>query len=132
MRARALAIGIVLQLATPDAFSYQFLQTEAPNGSIVDLRWFNASFPVPYYVNNRDPLDFSLQAAVDGIGGAFQTWEDIETASITFEFAGTTEAEAFEFFDDRSTFGFSDDPELEGTLCFERCIGTGERRRAEV
>jgi len=115
MRARALALGITLQLAAPDAFSYQFLQTEAPNGSIVELRWFNASFPVPYYVNNREPLDFSLQAAVDGIDGAFQTWEDIETASITFEFAGTTEAEAFEFFDERSTLGFSDDPELEGT-----------------
>ncbi len=115
MRARALALGIALQLAAPDAFSYQFLQTEAPNGSIVDLRWFNASFPVPYYINNREPLDFSLQAAVDGIDTAFQTWEDIETASITFEFAGTTEAEAFEFFDERSTLGFSDDPELEGT-----------------
>jgi len=41
--------------------------------------------------------------------------EDIETASITFEYAGTTEAEAFEFFDDRSTLGFRDDPDLEGT-----------------
>jgi hypothetical protein len=110
-----LALLAALHLAAPHGFSYQILQNEAPDGSLVDLRWFSASFPVAYYVNNRAPLDFSLQAAVDGIAESFQTWEDIETASITFEFAGTTDAEAFQFFDDRSTLGFTDDPELEGT-----------------
>jgi Matrixin/Carboxypeptidase regulatory-like domain len=115
MKARALALVTALHVAAPHGFPYQILQNETPTGTLVDLRWFSASFPVPYYVNNREPLDFSLQAAVDGIGESFQTWEDIESASITFEFAGTTEAEAFEFFDDQSTLGFSDDPELEGT-----------------
>ena len=116
MRARILALVTAIQIGlSPQAFSYQVLQNETPDGDLVDLRWFSASFPVRYYVNNREPLDFSLQQAVDGIAASFQTWEDIETASITFEFAGTTEAEAFEFFDDRSTFGFRDDPDLEGT-----------------
>ncbi len=115
MKARALALVTALQLAAPPGFSYQILQNETPSGTLVDLRWFSASFPVPYYVNNRQPLDFSLQGAVDAIDDSFQTWEDIETASITFEFAGTTAAEPFEFFDDRSTLGFSSDPELEGT-----------------
>ena len=112
---RILALVTALSLLAPPAFSYQILQNEAPDGDLVDLRWFSASFPVRYYVNGRQPLDFSLQQAVDGIAASFRTWEDIETASITFEYAGTTSAEAFEFFDDRSTLGFRDDPDLEGT-----------------
>ncbi len=112
---RILALVTALSLLAPPAFSYQILQNEAPDGDLVDLRWFSASFPVRYYVNGRQPLDFSLQQAVDGIAASFRTWEDIETASITFEYAGTTSAEAFEFFDDQSTLGFRDDPDLEGT-----------------
>lgn len=106
----ALSIG-----AAPHAFSYQFLSAETPDGDVVDIRWFSASFPVRYYVNNREPPNFSLQQAVDAVAASFRTWEDIETASIRFEYGGTTEAEAFEFFDDRSTLGFRDDPDLEGT-----------------
>jgi hypothetical protein len=115
MKTKALALLAALHLAAPQGSPYQILQNEAPNGALVDLRWFSASFPVAYHVNNRQPLDFSLQAAIDGLGDAFQTWQDIESANITFEFAGTTDSEPFEFFDERSTIGFSDDPELEGT-----------------
>jgi hypothetical protein len=115
MKARALVFLASLQIGVPQAFSYQFLSTETPAGEFVDIRWFDASFPVRYYVNGRKPLDFSLQAAVDAVRASFQTWEDIETASIRFEYAGTTEAEAFEFFDEKSTLGFRDDPDLEGT-----------------
>jgi hypothetical protein len=115
VRTRVLALLTALQLGAPQAFSYQLLQNETPGGDLVDLRWFSASFPVRYYVNRREPLDFSLQEAVDAVAASFETWEDIETASITFEYAGTTESEAFAFFDDRSTLGFRDDPDLEGT-----------------
>src|SRR3990172_13145894 len=116
MKARILALLTALQLGVaPRVFSYQFISTETPGGDLVDIRWFGASFPVRYYVNRREPLDFSLQEAVEAVAASFETWEDIETASITFEYAGTTEAEAFEFFDDRSTLGFRGDPDLEGT-----------------
>jgi hypothetical protein len=109
-----LSAGLLMGAAS-HAFPYQFLQTETPDGDLVDIRWFSAGFPVRYYVNERRPLDFSLSEAVDGVAASFRTWEDIEDASITFQYAGTTSAEAFEFFDDRSTLGFADDPELEGT-----------------
>jgi len=69
-------------------------------------------FPVGYYVNDRQPLDFSLQDAVDAIDQSFQTWEDVETSTITFELEGLTDAEPFEFFDDKSTLGFTSDPDL--------------------
>jgi hypothetical protein len=115
MKTRILALVTAFSTAAPPAFSYQILQSESPDGDLVDLRWFSASFPVRYYVNGREPLDFSLQESVDGIAASFRTWEDIDTASITFQYAGTTDAEAFEFFDEQSTLGFIDDPELEGT-----------------
>ncbi len=115
MKSRILALVTALSIPATPSFSYQVLQNETPDGDLVDLRWFSASFPVRYYVNGREPLDFSLQDAVDGIAASFRAWEDIETASITFQYAGTTDAEAFEFFDDQSTLGFRDDPDLEGT-----------------
>jgi hypothetical protein len=96
------------------AAPYHLITSEAPNGDIVTLRW-NTGGAVPYYVNNTEPLDFSLQDAVDGIGDSFQTWQDVETSSVTFELAGLTDAEPFQFFDDRSTLGFLTDPDLEGT-----------------
>jgi hypothetical protein len=114
MKARGLLLALLLGVAS-EAPPYQLLQSETPSGSLVDIRWFSGSFPVRYHVNGREPLDFPLQAAVDGVNASFRTWEDVETASITFQYAGTTDAEAFEFFDDRSTLGFRDDPELEGT-----------------
>lgn len=106
------AVGL-LGLASAAA-PYHFLKTEAPNGAIVNLKW-NTGGAVPYFVNDNEPLDFSLQDAVDGIGASFQAWEDVETSSLDFEFAGLTDAEPFEFFDDLSTIGFRSDPDLEGT-----------------
>ena len=72
MKARILALVTALQIGAPHAFSYQFLQTETPDGDLVDIRWFSTNFPVRYYVNGREPLDFSLQEAVDGIAASFE------------------------------------------------------------
>jgi hypothetical protein len=111
----ALALAALVLCPQSTAFSYHFLQTETPDGRTVDLRWFTARFPVRYFVNDDQPLDFSLQQEVDAVRQSFQTWEDVETASIRFEYAGLTSAPPFEFFDEQSTLGFLSDPELEGT-----------------
>jgi Matrixin len=116
MRAPILILAASLQLATaPFAFAYHFLTTETPGGNETGLHWSSGSFPVRYYVNDQTPLDFSLQDEVDAVGASFQAWQDVDTATITFELAGTTPSAPFVFFDDKSTFGFLSDPELEGT-----------------
>jgi hypothetical protein len=116
MRIGSLLVAAALTTGgSAPAESYQLIQSETPSGGLVDIKWFTASFPVPYYVNSRAPLDFSLQQAISALEASFQTWEDVDTASITFQFAGTTDAEPFVFFDERSTLGFSSDPELEGS-----------------
>ena len=113
MRALILATIGSLAFAVPAA-PYLFLKSEAPSGAMLSLTW-NTGGAVPYFVNEKEPLDFSLQDGVDGIVASFQTWQDVETSSLTFEYAGLTDAEPFEFFDDQSTLGFISNPELEGT-----------------
>jgi hypothetical protein len=108
-------LGALLLFPQSTTLSYHFLQSQTPGGGTVDLKWFSARFPVRYFINDDQPLDFSLQQEVDALRQSFQTWEDVDTASIRFEYAGLTAAPAFEFFDEQSTLGFLSDPELEGT-----------------
>lgn len=118
MRNAFLTLATVLQLqlaSAPGAFAYHFLTTETPGGSEVNLHWATGNFPVRYYVNGQKPLDFPLQDEIDAVAASFQTWQNVPAATITFELAGTTDAEPFAFFDDKSTLGFLSDPDLEGT-----------------
>lgn len=113
MRTLRIALVVVSLFAVVHgAGAYHLLQQRTPDGNVVDLTWSSAAFPVGYYVNNRQPLDFSLQEAVTAVGDAFQTWEDVDTATISFGLAGVTDAEPFEFFDNKSTLGFTSDPGL--------------------
>jgi hypothetical protein len=111
---RALLLLAAAGALSSEARAYHFIQTETPSGRLVDLKWSTSS-PVRYFVNDRQPLDFSLQSMVSAVDESFQTWEDVESASITFQDAGLTSADAFVFFDQQSTLGFRSDPELEGT-----------------
>ena len=115
MKARTFSAGLVaLALLTfvPGSGAYHILQHVSPSGDEVELGWETGLNPVPYFVNNKTPLDFSLQEAVEAIELSYQIWEDVETATITFELAGLTSAEPFEFFDGKSTLGFTSDPDL--------------------
>jgi len=113
MKLRRLALtALGLLVFVPGSGAYHLLEQTTPNGDIVRLSWSSAAFPVGYYVNDRQPLDFPLQEAVEAVNQSFQTWEDVETAAITFELAGLTDAEPFVFFDDKSTLGFTSDPDL--------------------
>lgn len=115
-RRTAVASALFFSLfSAANASPYHVLTNESPSGRVSELKWSEANFPVRYFVNERTPLDFSLRDAIDGVRASFQTWEDVETADVTFEFAGTTSAESFEFFDGQSTLGFRSDPELEGS-----------------
>jgi hypothetical protein len=116
MTLRIATVAVLLALAlAPAASAYHFLSNESPSGNVENLKWAQGRFPVRYFVNDRPPLDFSLEQAVEGVRQSFQTWQDVETADITFELAGVTDAEPFEFFDGQSTLGFRSDPDLEGT-----------------
>lgn len=101
-----------LFVLVPTVNAYLILRQTTPSGEVVELFWSSRAFPVRYFVNNQQPLDFSLQDAVDAVSQSFQTWEDVETATVEMELAGVTDAEPFQFFDGQSTLGFTSDPGL--------------------
>ena len=115
MKARTFSAGLIalaLLVFVPGSGAYHIIQHASPSGDKVELGWDTSLGPVPYFVNNKTPLDFTLQEAVQAIEQSYQTWEVVETATVTFELAGLTSAEPFDFFDERSTLGFTSDPDL--------------------
>ena len=52
--------------------------------------WPAARMPVPYLINTAGSDDLSLPQITDAIHAAFQTWQDVPCASITYQDAGPT------------------------------------------
>ena len=75
MKSRIALVAVSLLALTPGSDAYHFIQHITPDRDIVNLFWSDEAMPVPYFVNNKQPLDFSLQTAVDAIDQSFQTWE---------------------------------------------------------
>jgi hypothetical protein len=111
---KRIVLAAVLLLATAaSSFAYRLIEFRNPRQELVKLKWGTSSFPVPFFVSNRRPPDFTLDQMIAACRASFQTWQDVETAEITFRYAGTTNAQPFVFFDFINTLGFASDPELE-------------------
>jgi len=83
------------------------------NGRTIALRW--PRLPVRYFIKDRGAPGVTavqLQSAVDQ---AIQTWQNVPTSAVAFQFVGFTSAEPFDD-DGIVTLGFQDRPELEGIL----------------
>jgi hypothetical protein len=83
------------------------------NGRTTPLRWTSA--PVRWHATDAGVANVSpgdLQAAV---ARAFDTWQNVPTASISFAFAGFTSALPFDE-DGVSVIGFQSEPDLERVL----------------
>ena len=115
MRLRlSLTLLLVLTISRTGS-SYKIIDFINPDGERVFLQWRPQDMPVAWHYNNTSPKDFSLNAAINATARAYDTWADVETSSINFRFAGTTNAEPFVFFDFINTLGFITDPDLEGS-----------------
>jgi hypothetical protein len=89
------------------------------------VRWFATDRGVPGVSSSE------FQAAV---ARAFDTWEEVPTASVAFQFVGFTSAEPFED-DDLSVLGFQNEPDMErvlGATTFIVDIITGEIVESDV
>jgi hypothetical protein len=98
----------------------------------VTLRW--TRMPVRYFVTDRGVPQVTATEFREAVSRAFQTWQDVPTSAITFDFAGFTSAEPFEV-DDMSVFGFQNRPELErvlGATTFLINVQTGEIIESDV
>ena len=68
-----------------------------------------------WFVTNRSAPGVSVNDLQSALQRAFQTWQDVPTASIEFSFAGITPVEPFED-DNLSVIGFQDHPDMERVL----------------
>ncbi len=102
---------LIVGYATPASAYLKF--SVSINNRTVQLKW--ARTPIRYFVADRgvpgvSPAD--LQAA---LGRAFNTWQAVPTASITYQSVGFTGALPFDD-DGQNTIGFLQRPELDRVL----------------
>jgi hypothetical protein len=83
------------------------------NGRTIALRW--ARLPVRYFIKDRGAPGVTAVQLQGAVSQAIQTWQDVPTSAVAFQFVGLTSAEPFDD-DGIVTLGFQDRPELEGIL----------------
>ena len=107
-----LAATAAVFLMSASAAAYLKIGTRVQN-RIVTLKWQN--FPIRYYVTDQGASGVSSQEFQGAVSRAFGTWNAVETARSSSEFAGFTRARPFED-DGMVVIGYVNRPELERTL----------------
>lgn len=110
------ALALVAVLAVPQsALAYLKFSLETLRGTVVTLRW--SDVPVRYFVAERGASGVTPAQFQAAMTRAFATWQDVPSASVSFEFVGFTGAQPFED-DSMSVLGFQDhdEPELDRVL----------------
>ena len=98
----------------------------------VNLKWND--FPIRYFVTNRGVSGVTAQQFQAAVSRAFSTWNAVETAETSSQFAGFTQAPPFDD-DDMTVLGFLDRPELDrvlGATTFLIDVRTGEIVESDI
>src|SRR5262245_37405003 len=134
-RRAATAIGVVFALLfahVEPAFAYLKFGVRV-GGRQVTLRW--AQTPVRYFVSDRSSVPgVSVGDFQTTVGRAFDTWQAVPTANITYQAAGVTAALPGDE-DGLSTLGFRDRPDLDRVLAstsFVIDMGTGALVESDI
>jgi hypothetical protein len=103
---------LLLHAGAGEALAYLKFGVSAAGRTVI-LRWNQT--PVRYFVTNRSVPNVDVNAFATVMGRAFATWQDVPTASVTYQFAGFTAREPGSG-DGVSTLGFQAAPELDRVL----------------
>jgi hypothetical protein len=104
-------IAIVVALSGP-VLAYLKLGSRV-QGRMVTLRW--REFPIRYYVTDQGAAGVSATAFQSAVERAFSTWNAVESAETSSQFAGFTQARPSAD-DGMVVIGYLNRPELERTL----------------
>ena len=126
-----LGVLLVLALNGDTASAYLKLGTTT-GGTTATLHW--VSMPVRYFVSNRPGGGVTAAQFEPAVVRAFNSWDAVDTAELTTQFAGVTGAGPT-LGDGISVIGFADRPDLDRVLgatnfMFDRI--TGELLEADV
>jgi hypothetical protein len=110
---RTLVAALVASLIMPTpAHAYLHFNARV-GGQTVVLKW--QRMPVRWFATDRGVPGVSASEFQTALNRSFARWQDVPTASISFQFAGFTSSEPFDD-DDISVLGFQDHPEMERVL----------------
>jgi hypothetical protein len=114
MKARALLslVALIVAVAVVPTAGYLKLGTRV-QGRTASLKW--EDFPIRYFATNRGVAGVTAQQFQSTITRAFQTWDAVETAEISSEFAGFTAANPTAG-DGATVLGFVNRPDLDRVL----------------
>lgn len=104
-------VGLILALTGP-TLAYLKLGSRS-QGRTVSLKW--QDFPIRYYVTDQGIAGVSATDFQGAVTRAFSTWNAVETANTSSQFAGFTQARPFAD-DGMVVIGYLSRPELERTL----------------
>jgi hypothetical protein len=99
--------------ATP-VHAYLKLGTDV-DGRTISLKWSGRGTSVRYFVRDAGVTGVSAVQFRDAVTRGFTTWQDVETASVGFEFGGFVSARPLDQ-DNANVIGFEDRADLERTL----------------
>lgn len=112
-RVLAWSLIVLTSIASPSpAFAYLKLGTEI-GGRVVDVSWHQQ--PIRYFTAELDGPGVTAQELRGAVSRATATWQNVRSASVRFEFQGTTSARPGNS-DGRTTIGFDDRPDLDRVL----------------
>ena len=113
-RATAVAVvGALVFMHAPTAFAYLEFGVRAGNRNVT-LKW--TQLPVRYFISDRATVPgVSVSDFQAAIGRAFNTWQAVPSAAITYQFGGFTGAAPGDD-DGVSTLGFLNRPDLDRVL----------------
>ena len=124
-------LAALLVLAAVPVSGYLKLGTRLDTRTAT-LRWME--FPIRYLVTDRSTAGVTAQQFQSTVTRAFETWDAVETADTSVEFAGFTQASP-RLGDGANTLGFVSRPDLEkvlGATNFLIDITTGEIVESDI
>ena len=113
---RRLALFGVLTVAllvAPAVEAYLKIGRPGSGGRIVAIRW--TSFPIRYFVTNRNVDGVTAPQLQSALDRAFDTWSGVEGVTLSSEFVGFTTSNPTGS-DQMTTIGFQDRPEQDRVL----------------
>lgn len=122
--------GLLLAVAVP-ASGYLKLGTRVGDRTVT-LRWL--SMPVRYFIADRSTTGVAADQFQAAVTRAFATWDAVETAETSSQFAGFTQAAAGAS-DGISVLGFANRPDLDRVLAstsFRIDVITGEIVESDI
>src|SRR5262245_3364405 len=111
MKTIAVMVALVIGLSQPVHGYLQFTTTRGSQRVV--LKW--QRMPVRWFARDRAAPGISASQFQATMARAFATWQEVPTASITFEFGGFTGGEPFDE-DGVSLLGFQPQPGMDRVL----------------